>query len=74
MVPDQKVYGLVRSNEKSKVRSRPVAAATPSPSVMLTPEGRPRIAAAITAKSPPTMRTMIFTSVHVTAWTPPNIV
>ena len=32
------------------------------------------IAAAITRKSPATIRTMIFTSVHVTAWTPPNIV
>ena len=27
IVPDQNVYWLVRSNEKSKVRSRPVAAA-----------------------------------------------
>ena len=73
-MPDQKVYGLVRSNEKSNVRSRPVAAAMPRPSVTLTPAGKPRIAAAITAKSPPTISTMIFTSVHVTAWTPPNIV
>jgi hypothetical protein len=64
----------VRSKEKSKVRVRPVAAAMANPSPTDTPAGKPSTAAATTASMPKTIRTMIFTSVHVTACTPPNMV
>ena len=74
MVPDQKVYWLVRSKLKSNVRSRPVAAAMLKPSARPTPSGNPATAAVITANSPNTISPMIFTSVQVTACTPPNIV
>ena len=40
MVPDQNVYWLVRSQEKSKLRRRPVAAAMPRPSPSPMPAGQ----------------------------------
>src|SRR5688572_142040 len=73
IVPDQNVYWLVMSNEKSKLLRRPVAAATANPSPTLTPSGRPSSAATMMANKPPTMRVIVLTSVQVTAWTPPNI-
>ncbi len=67
IVPDQKVYWLVRSNEKSNIVMRPVDAAIASPSVTLTPSGSPRTAVPTMANSANTTSTMILTSVQVDA-------
>ncbi len=73
-MPDQKVYWLVRSKLKSNVCMRPVAPASFSASTTPTSSGSPSTSTTTAAIRPATISTICFTSVQVTACTPPNIV
>jgi hypothetical protein len=74
MRPDQNVYVLFGSKLKSIAVRRPVAPAMCSASPNDTFDGRPITSVATAAKTAVMITTICFTSVHVTACTPPSIV
>ena len=74
MVPDQIVYFSVRSKLKSTVSSLPRDPAKWSPSPTETPVGNCETMTISMTDSPKKMTIICFTSVHVTACTPPIIV
>ena len=68
------LFGFFKSNVKSSVKRRPVVPATCKASPTPISSGKPITRPTIAAAKPAIMITICFTSVQVTACTPPNMV